>query len=143
MRVIYHLFTFSFACVMIYPLVWMIMGSFKDTTEIFRHAEHLLPQSFHLGNYIKGWKGFANVSFTVFFKNSLIISGLATVGAVCSSAIIAYGFARCNFKGKGIWFSAMPVSYTHLVYDCLRGLGLLEVSKIQPEDCYCYSGWIF
>ena len=74
MRVIYHLFTFSFACVMIYPLVWMIMGSFKDTTEIFRHAEHLLPQSFHLGNYIKGWKGFANVSFTVFFKNSLIIN---------------------------------------------------------------------
>lgn len=110
MRVIYHLFTFSFACVMIYPLVWMIMGSFKDTTEIFRHAEHLLPQSFHLGNYIKGWKGFAKVSFTVFFKNSLIISGLATVGAVCSSAIIAYGFARCNFKGKGIWFSAMLVS---------------------------------
>ena len=51
-RLFYHLFTFSFACVMIYPLVWMIMGSFKDTTEIFRHAEHLFPQKFHLGNYI-------------------------------------------------------------------------------------------
>ncbi|MEI3182808.1 MAG: hypothetical protein V8S98_05380 [Lachnospiraceae bacterium] len=75
----------------------------KNTTEIFRHAEHLFPQTFHLGNYIKGWKGFANVSFTVFLKNSLIISGLATVGAVCSSAVIAYGFARCKFRGKGIW----------------------------------------
>ena len=133
-KVLTYIFLILLTLFIIIPLVWMIMGSFKDTTEIFRHAEHLLPQSFHLGNYIKGWKGFANVSFTVFFKNSLIISGLATVGAVCSSAIIAYGFARCNFKGKGIWFSAMlvsmmlpfqiimipqyilfnPVSYTHL-----------------------------
>ena len=33
--VIYHIFTFCFACVMIYPLVWMVLSSFKDV--VFRY----------------------------------------------------------------------------------------------------------
>ena len=43
-RVIYHIFTFCFACVMIYPLVWMVLSSFKDTNEIIRTASELIPR---------------------------------------------------------------------------------------------------
>ena len=57
--VTYHVFTFFFACVMIYPLAWMIMSSFKNTNEIFRTAANLLPERFSLENYRVGWQGFA------------------------------------------------------------------------------------
>lgn len=104
---IYHLFTFVFACVMIYPLVWMVMSSFKDSNEIFRTAASLLPQQFSLENYKIGWQGFAGYGFGIFFKNSFVIAGLSTLGAVISSAIVAYGFARIDFKFKGFWFACM------------------------------------
>lgn len=108
--VVYHVFTFLFACVMIYPLLWMIMSSFKNTNEIFKTAVNLLPQKFSLENYAVGWKGFAGYGFGIFFKNSFIIAGVSTIGAVISSAIVAYGFARIDFKFKGFWFGCMLVA---------------------------------
>lgn len=104
---VYHIFTFFFACVMIYPLVWMIMSSFKDTNEIFRTAASLLPEHFLLENYKVGWQGFAGYGFGTFFKNSFVIAGISTIGAVVSSSIIAYGFARIDFPLKGMWFACM------------------------------------
>ena len=104
---IYHVFTFLFACVMIYPLVWMVMSSFKNTNEIFRTAASLLPEHFSFENYKVGWKGFAGYGFGLFFKNSFIIAGLSTVGAVVSSAVVGYGFARIDFKFKNFWFACM------------------------------------
>ena len=68
--VIYHVFVFLFALVMIYPVLWMIFGSFKTSNEILNSAERLLPETFSLDNYITGWKGFAGYSFSTFFKNS-------------------------------------------------------------------------
>ena len=108
--VIYHIFTFCFACVMIYPLVWMIFSTFKDTNEIIRTASELIPRHFSLENYKVGWQGFAGYNFGTFFKNSFVIAGLSTIGAVASSAVIGYGFARINFKFKGFWFACMLLS---------------------------------
>ena len=106
----YHTVVFVFACVMIYPVIWMVMGSFKTTNEIFQSAQKLLPDSFRLDNYVNGWKGFAGFSFAIFFKNSLFISTVATAGAVISSVIVAYGFARCEFRFKNFWFGCMLLS---------------------------------
>ncbi|WP_452248109.1 carbohydrate ABC transporter permease [Kribbella sp. NPDC055071] len=49
----------------------------------------------------------AGQPFLTFIKNSAIIVGLSTIGAVMSSAVIAYGFARIPFKGKKFWFTCM------------------------------------
>ena len=109
-KIIYHVIVTIFGLIMIYPLVWMIMSSFKDTNTIFTTAGQLIPEKFTLDNYINGWKGFAGVSFGTFFKNSLFISVVATVGTVFSSSIVAYGLARCKFKGKRILVVAMLLS---------------------------------
>ena len=108
--VIYHVLVLGFGLMMIYPLIWMVMSSFKKTNTIFTTAGSLIPEKFTLQNYINGWKGFAKISFGVFFKNSLFISIVATIGTVISSALVAYGFARCEFKGKKLLFSAMLIS---------------------------------
>ncbi|HAG69173.1 MAG TPA: ABC transporter permease [Lachnospiraceae bacterium] len=105
--IIYHILVLGFGLVMIYPLVWMIMSSFKDTNTIFTTATQLIPDPFVADNYITGWKGFAKTSFAVFFKNSMFISVVATIGTIISSAVVAYGFSRCSFPGRGILFAAM------------------------------------
>ena len=107
---IYHILVFAVGLVMIYPLIWMVMSSFKPTNTIFQTAGSLIPETFTFENYINGWKGFAKVTFATFFKNSLFISVVATIGTVISSAIVAYGFARFKFKGKKLLFSAMLLS---------------------------------
>ncbi len=108
--VIYHILVFAVGLIMIYPLIWMVMSSFKPTNTIFQTAGSLIPETFTFENYLNGWKGFAKVSFAAFFKNSLFISVVATIGTVISSAIVAYGFARFKFKGKKLLFSAMLLS---------------------------------
>jgi len=95
---------------MIYPLLWMIMSSFKESNTIFTTAGQLIPKKFILDNYITGWKGFGKVGFGTFFKNSFFISILATIGTVLSSAIVAFGLSRCNFFGKKFLFTAMLLS---------------------------------
>ena len=108
--VIYHVFVFLFALVMIYPVLWMIFGSFKTSNEILNSAQQLLPEAFTVDNYITGWKGFAGYSFSTFFGNSLFISTVATLGAVVSSSLVGFGFARCSFPFKKFWFGCVLLS---------------------------------
>ena len=109
-KTIYHVLVFGFGLLMLYPLIWMFMSSFKDTNTIFTTATQLIPEKFTLANYANGWKGFAGISFATFFKNSLFVIIVATIGTLVSSALVAYGFSRCQFKGKKILFAAMMAS---------------------------------
>ncbi|WP_407919227.1 carbohydrate ABC transporter permease [Domibacillus indicus] len=95
---------------MLYPIIWLLMSSFKESSQVFVTAHSLIPDPFILSNYTQGWEGIAGQSFGTFIKNSLIIVGFSTIGAVISSALIAYGFARISFKGKAFWFACMMVS---------------------------------
>ena len=45
--------------IMIYPLIWMVMSSFKENNEIFSDASSLIPSYFKFENYSNGWAGFA------------------------------------------------------------------------------------
>lgn len=105
--IVYHVVICLIGIIMIYPLVWMIMSSFKETGTIFTTAGSLIPEKFILDNYRNGWKGFAGIAFSTFFKNSLFISIVATIGTILSSAVVAYGFARFEFRGRKLMFTAM------------------------------------
>lgn len=108
--IVYHVVICLIGIIMIYPLIWMIMSSFKETGTIFTTAGSLIPEKFILDNYRNGWKGFAGIGFGTFFKNSLFISIVATIGTILSSAVVAYGFARFEFRGRKLMFTAMLLS---------------------------------
>lgn len=108
--IVYHVVICLIGIIMIYPLVWMIMSSFKETGTIFTTAGSLIPEKFILDNYRNGCKGFAGIAFSTFFKNSLFISIVATIGTILSSAVVAYGFARFEFRGRKLMFTAMLLS---------------------------------
>ncbi len=107
LKVLYHLFVIGFGIAMIYPVLWMISGSFKDNAEILRGTLSLIPKEPKLTNYATGWSGFAGITFGTFFKNSLFITTIATLGTVISSSLVAYALSRIRFKGRKLWFTCM------------------------------------
>lgn len=109
-KALFHFACVCIAVIMLYPLLWMLFSSFKVSNTVMREADKLLPTQWTYQNYINGWKGFAGHSFGTFFRNSLLVAGLSTIGAVFSSVLIAYGFARIKFRGSDFWFACMMVT---------------------------------
>ena len=105
--VFYHVFVFAFGFIMIYPVLWMISGSWKNNSEILNEGLRLIPQTFRWENFTNGWRGFGGISFGTFFKNSFFVSAVSTAATVLSSACVAYAFSRVQYSGKKIWFTAM------------------------------------
>jgi multiple sugar transport system permease protein len=91
--------------VMIYPLVWMFLSSFKAEDQIFSNPL-ALPQSFDLANYTGGWKQL-RIPFSTFYINSFIIAFSVVLGNLMACSLTAYAFARLNFWGRKFWFALM------------------------------------
>jgi multiple sugar transport system permease protein len=104
---IYHVSVGLLGVIMLYPILWMFASSLKEPADIWNNAASLIPTVVVLRNYVTGWRGFGGISFATFFKNSFFYAGVATLGNVFSSAIVAYGFARIRFLGRNVWFALM------------------------------------
>ncbi|MDR9855818.1 carbohydrate ABC transporter permease [Paenibacillus sp. VCA1] len=106
-RILYHVLVTVFALLMIYPILWLVASSLKPNDEIFTTSYSLIPSRLEFSNYASGFKGFGGTTFATFFKNSFIIVILSTIGAVASSALVAFGLARTKFFGQKFWFACM------------------------------------
>ena len=104
-----HIFIITIGLAMLYPIVWMIVSSFKPNTMIFSDPG-LIPKAVTIENYISGWKGYAGVSFGRFFANSLFICIVSIIGNLITCTMAAYAFARLNFRGRNIWFAIMMIT---------------------------------
>ena len=104
---LYHLFVIAFGLLMVYPVLWMILSSFKLKSEILGSNAPFLPSTWVFENYPNGWSGSGVYTFTTYFKNSFIVSGLGTLGTVLSSAMVSYALARVPFRGRQFWFTCM------------------------------------
>jgi multiple sugar transport system permease protein len=126
--------------VMVYPIVWMIGGSFKPSEEIFTNpAPFTSNPTFQ--NYIEGWAG-AGIPFWVFLMNSAIVCTLAVVGNLFACTLAAHAFARYHFTGKKFLFglvllTVMLPRHVRLIseYIGFASLGLVDtfVPLILPH----------
>jgi multiple sugar transport system permease protein len=103
------LFIITLGLAMIYPVLWMIVSSFKPNNMIFSDPG-LIPKAVTIENYISGWKGYAGTSFGRFFANSLLMCAVAIVGNLVSCTMAAYAFGRLQFAGRRFWFAVMMVT---------------------------------
>jgi len=105
LSVLTHTMLLAVSVFMLYPLLWMLAASFRPENEIFSSAS-IWPSEWSLDAYARGWNGL-RTSFSVFFTNSFIISGLSVLGNVLACSMAAFAFARLNFKFKNFWFAMM------------------------------------
>lgn len=87
---------------MIIPFVWMILGSFKTTSEIRQYPTEFLPRDPTLENYVEL---FGRLDFTTFFLNSFIVAFFVTAGNIVFSSMIGYALAKLEFRGKKLLFA--------------------------------------
>lgn len=147
----YFIMTF-FGLVMIYPIIWLFLASFKTNEEIFGTHTPLLPSSFSPEAYIKGWQGSGTYTYTTFFLNTFKMVIPTVVFTLISTSLVSYGFARFRFPLKKILFTIMiltlmlPNSVIIIPrYLLFKKLGWLNsyLPWIAPAALACYPFFIF
>jgi len=101
--VVYALLIFG-ASVVLVPLVWMLSTSLKGRQDLFTYPPQWIPRPMVFRNYIDAWKA---LPFGHFFLNTLFITVLAMLAELFTTSIVAYGFARFDFRGRNGLFTIL------------------------------------
>lgn len=91
---------------MLIPILMMISTSFKTEGEIHSAVFHFLPESFSLDNYVKAMH---TGNWLVYFKNSIMITGISVAFAMLFNSIAGFAFARLNFPGSKLLFTFLLI----------------------------------
>lgn len=86
-----------FLIFVVFPLYWIFVTSVKPEAEITAKVISYWPRAFTFDNFVNAWK---NAGFSVYFKNSLVVSGIGIVLIVGVSILTGYALARFRFKGR-------------------------------------------
>ena len=128
-----------FALLVLYPLIWMVGSSFKPEADIFTDLG-IIPKQFTLENYEIGWRSNGRVTFSTYFLNSIIVSGLCVIGNLFSCTLAAFAFARLNFKGKNLFFAlATDAFFVYLLIQSIRGIPRELDEAAIVDGCSAYK----
>ncbi len=139
--VIWYTITILGAVIMLLPFLWMVSTSFKNENEIFTMPIKWFPRAATINNYARALEV---VSIFKCMLNTLIIAIPKIIGEVFISALVAFGFARFQFKGRNFLFmimlATMMLPYevtmipTFMVWSAL-GLSYSYVPLVLPAFC--------
>ena len=101
-----HLVLFVVCATAILPFLWMLSTSLKTADQSQAYPPEWWPRPFQWSNYADLFH-LAKFNFLLWTRNTLIIEVLSVTGTTLSSAIVAYGFAKVQFKGRGVFFAMM------------------------------------
>lgn len=94
-RILLGLIPFCFFVLIIIPVAWMIISSFKETSEIFTDL-WALPRQWRIQNYIEAW----NTGISKYFWNSLIVTVMTCILNVAVCGLLAFALVVYDFPGK-------------------------------------------
>ena len=89
------------AVVILAPFIWMLSTAVKVPGTEFIYPPQLFTRPLRWNNFSDGWTA---LPFTRWFFNTSVITLLSVTGAVTSSSLVAYGFARLEFPGRTALF---------------------------------------
>lgn len=129
-RILLHVVLIAIAIVWLYPFVWMVFSSLKTNVEFIGSGLKLIPDSFQWENYSRAWEV---ANFSIYFKNSVIITVSTVLIVVVLCALTGYALGRVNFPGKRLFIVAItatmfiPKGYTIIpIYLIIKSMGLLN-----------------
>ena len=104
-------------CVMLFiilmPYIWMLLTSFKSTSEIMKNPGKIIPIDWTLSGY---HKVLTQSPFFIWLQNSAIVTASVTIIVLFTSSITGYIFAKYQFRGKEFLFwvilATMMVPFT-------------------------------
>lgn len=106
-KFLFYLLLFDLAFVFLFPFINIIINSIKSPSDALDITVNWVPNGVYFENFKIVLK---ELNYFKFFKNSVIVTTLATIGHVFCCAFIAYGFSRYEFPGKNILFGIVIFS---------------------------------
>jgi multiple sugar transport system permease protein len=86
----------------LFPLYWMVSTALKDDPQIRTVPPVLIPSPMYWSNFAGGW---ARYDFNLAAFNSVFRFALPVIlFTLVSSLIVAYGFAKINWRGRNFFF---------------------------------------
>jgi len=127
-RIVWMLVALVLAAMTVFPLLWMLMISFKAQAEVFQPV--LLPKAPSLKNFIYV---LTEVPFVRYLFNSFVVSAAITIIALWFHTMAGYALARLRFPGREAIFLAifstflvsLPVIIVPL-FILVRAMGMLD-----------------
>ncbi len=97
-----HIILFLAALMVILPIVWLYVSSFKSDAGVISRPPTFLPKVWVLDQYRYVLDAIPVLNM---LKNTVIFAGSVTLISLVIDSLAAYAFARMNFKGKKVIFN--------------------------------------
>lgn len=120
----------------LFPLIWMLILSFKSDAQMFTTTFIFSPT---LDNYTSV---LFNTEYLRYFRDSLIVAGGAVLVSIVAGVPAAYAFARYNFKKKeDIAFQILSFKFAPEVLVVLPLFMIYQ--KLGLYDSYFGLIWVY
>lgn len=137
---------FGLCFVILYPLIYMLSTAFRPSVQMTDPSVIWLPKSFTLKNVIDVWN---TMDFGPTLLNTVLLNLVCSLLSVVVCAVTGYGFARFNFKGKGLLFAIVimqiivPPQITvipiYLQWAFFKGAGLVKLASMTGATTFLGS----
>jgi len=116
-----HTLLSLWSAIVIVPLLWVLMSSFKTTKQIL-DSPFALPTHLSFDNYVSAWQG---SGIGRYFANTLIIVGISLAIVMLLGSMCAYVLARFSFFGSRAIYILMLAGLTFPVFLAIVPLFML------------------
>ncbi|WP_271177372.1 carbohydrate ABC transporter permease [Leifsonia poae] len=130
-RVVLYVVLSIIALMIIVPLLWIVLTSFKTDSDAIRNPFSVFPNPWSMDAYVTLASG--QQPIFRWFLNSLLAAALQTAIILVTASAAAYALARLEFWGKKIVFGAIiatllvpPVIFLIPNYLIVQNLGWLD-----------------
>ncbi|MCI8501192.1 MAG: carbohydrate ABC transporter permease [Oscillospiraceae bacterium] len=147
-KLILYIILIIMAVVYLYPLIWLVIASFKTNTEVFL-SPFSFPAEMQWVNYEKAWNA---GHIGQYFVNSVIVVGTVLVVSILINCMAAYAIARMRWKLSGlvmgVFLSGMmvPIHVTLIpLFVLFSNIGLIDnyFSLILPYIVFTFGQSIY
>lgn len=125
-----YIFVLFMALITLFPFIYMILASFMTFQEATSIPPTLIPESLQWSNFSEAMK---QAPFVRYFFNTILVSGVSTLGTLITSVLAAFALVKLKFKFKNIvligMIALLMVPYEVVVftnYQTIAKLGLLD-----------------
>lgn len=102
-RLAQYVLVFVLCFIFGFPLFWTLMSSLKTSAEMFAYPPRIFPAVPQWSNYVDALT-MDRIQVVRWFWNSVVIVTLATLGTLISASLVAYSFARFQYRGRNALF---------------------------------------
>lgn len=133
-QVFYYLFLLVMAVIVLFPFYWMINSSLKSLTEYRMSTPTFWPNRVLWTNYVDA---FQTANLGRLFLNTAYVGLVSTILSLIITILSAFAFARLEFKGKDLMFSALLATmmipgelFTITNYSTVTNLGWMNTYTV-------------